>query len=252
MSIAIFGDSFAAEHSTPYQLPQDHKGWTSIVAEQFTVDNYAVSGSSLYYSWDKFNQLHGNYDRVIFLVSNWDRHYIDLGPETTSEHTWMQHQCSINQVDDCLGKLGFFTLDSNKAKLKALKDYWVHVGNDRQRQQMHRLMITDIINQRPDCLIMSGFMTKDSLFDRPRQADLCKASMMDVVHYFGKELNWDLTLWGQQYQCQRHNHLNRFNNQILADAVVKWLRTHDINELVDLPWCADTDRDWSYYFRKIS
>jgi len=251
MIIGIFGDSFAATRNMPF-TPEDHVGWTRLIEQAgFSVNNYALGGSGLYYSWDQFHQNQQSCDRVIFLVTQWDRHFIEWWEDPSAKHDWIRHQNSYSELEEKIKTLK--TRDDLRQypllvpMLEALKAYWTYIDNFEQRTSHQRLMLEDIQRTRPDALIMSGFDPHQSRYQTPLQADLNHASMIDVRHYFGK----DWARWSETYRCRRHNHLNRINNQILADAVIKWLHTHDVNEVCDLPWEVDTEKPWEYYFKKI-
>jgi hypothetical protein len=258
MKIAVFGDSYAADSHNQGndQRPQDHTGWVEMIRQMnmnITIDNYAVCGSGNYFNWDQFNQLHASYDRVIFVVSHWDRHYIELDenfkrdPSLPPYH-WL-HAHSIQQVEHTLdSQPKWFNTDPAIPKLRALRDYWIHVGNDRERRQMSQLMLADIERQRPDCLLMSGFPPDMSLLTRPNQPNIVDAMALDVFYYFGDLFKQNMGEWNSHYTCHRHNHLNRHNNRLLANAVARWLATYDVNELANLPWTTDPERKWQDYF----
>jgi hypothetical protein len=251
MKIAVFGDSFAADLNMP-DLPLDHVGWVQATRQILDQDihNHAVGGSSMYYSWEQFTDLHAGYDRVIFLVTQWDRHYIDMGDQDP-ELNWIRHQTSIDQVMETVQQLKRQgSRHQHREKLESLRDYWIHVGNDRPRQRMHDLMLRDIRTQRPDCLIMSGFGPQGSRLATPNQSNMSEACMIDLEHYFLQELNGNIGLWSQHYVCHRHNHMNRLNNATLAQAVSRWIATHDVNEVANLTWQTDPEHSWDYYFRK--
>ena len=140
-----------------------------------------------------------------------------------------------------------FNTDPSKRPLQAVYDYWLHVGNEQQRKAFHRLMLADINRTRPDCLIASGFLSNMSLIDE-RLPTLGSGEIIDRKYYFS---DMSIEESHQTYDCYRHNHMNRLNNLVFAQAMVKWLHTHDVNELIDLPWQVDTEKPWEYYFKKI-
>ena len=250
MIIGIFGDSFAATRNMPL-LPEDHVGWTQLIEQAgFSVNNHALGGSGLYYSWDQFHQNQQSCDRVIFIVTQYDRYFIEWWGDPRED--WVRHHTSFRDLEEKIETLK--TREDLRRRFpllthmfEALRSYWTYIDNFEQRTSHQRLMLEDIQRTRPDALIMSGFDHHQSCYQNPRQADLINASMIDVRHYFDK----DFMRWNEIYYCRRHNHLNRINNQILADAVIKWLHTHDVNEVCDLPWEVDTEKPWEYYFKKI-
>lgn len=148
MKIAIFGDSYAAKW--PNETP-DNLGWVSLL-EQFgySIDNYAVSGSSLYYSWKKFKSCdNAQYAKIVFIETQWDRHFI---PHISDKET-LQHMPNIKQLD----KVYNLCDDNQKEILLALKQYWILVNQDDQKKDLHQLMLNDLILSRPDMLIIPAF-----------------------------------------------------------------------------------------------
>jgi len=248
MKIAIFGDSFAADQMME-NLTQDYMSWPQILKQQgHDVTNYAVGGSSMYYSWQLFTQHQQTYDRIIYMITSWDRFFVEIPKNTPG---FLDNCCHATNPDTLTGWIkNKGQTASAKSVYQALWDYWILVGNEQQRQAFHRLMLEDIISQRPDALLISGFKPDLSLFNQPNQSNLALGSSMDLKHYFTPLLGDDWNLWHDQYECRRHCHLNRFNNQILAHAMVKWLRTHDVNDVAELKWVLDLEQDWQYYFAK--
>ena len=64
MKIGIYGDSFA----DPTQM-NPTPTWSSILSEKYKVDNYAVSGSNLYYSASLILKTFQRYEKVILVAT---------------------------------------------------------------------------------------------------------------------------------------------------------------------------------------
>lgn len=69
MKIGIFGDSFAH----PYRYKRT---WPMLMHVKYTVENYALSSSSLLYSYRKFKEYSHKYDKCIFIASCYDRYFL--------------------------------------------------------------------------------------------------------------------------------------------------------------------------------
>lgn len=69
MKLAIYGDSFADTEVNQYADLAD-LAWPRLLRNDFgQVHNYALAGTSLFYSMDRFERTHADYDRVIFVVT---------------------------------------------------------------------------------------------------------------------------------------------------------------------------------------
>lgn len=63
--LAIFGDSFA----DPNWVKNDYKAWVDLLANDYDVSNYALTGTGMWWSYDKFNSVYGNFDKYLFVVT---------------------------------------------------------------------------------------------------------------------------------------------------------------------------------------
>lgn len=69
MKLAIYGDSFADTEVNQIKHLAD-LAWPILLRNNFRqVHNYALAGTSLFYSMDRFERTHADYDRVIFVVT---------------------------------------------------------------------------------------------------------------------------------------------------------------------------------------
>lgn len=73
MNVAIYGDSFA---DTKF-VTNDYLGWPSLLEQQFRVHNFAYVGSSLWWSYNIFKEVHQKYDLNIFVVTVPGRIYLE-------------------------------------------------------------------------------------------------------------------------------------------------------------------------------
>jgi hypothetical protein len=114
-------------------------------------------------------------------------------------------------------------------------------------------MINDIINSRPDALIINAFdscefspqdsfsMHRDCCrdLDDPQQLSLWRLSDLDHQHL---GLNP-----GNIHHDVRHCHLNAENNSILAEEILQWAKTGQM-PLRDLKKYKATGHDVEHYF----
>lgn len=75
MKIGIFGCSFADE-TLPYSLDSNLQAWAHYLRIYgYDVTNYAVKGSSVWYSYNLYCQHHTEYDLILFLETTAGRYY---------------------------------------------------------------------------------------------------------------------------------------------------------------------------------
>ena len=77
-TLGIFGDSYAVDyHGHRIQDPDQKyvdKAWVNMIKNDYTVTNYAKSGSSIYYSYKLFMENHMKHDNIMFIVSGHASH----------------------------------------------------------------------------------------------------------------------------------------------------------------------------------
>ena len=79
MKVAVFGDSFAApKHDS--KTDAGLKSWVDYLSEKHDVTNYAIEGSSLYYSVRQFMTFNYPYDKIIFVTTAPGRLYLSDNP----------------------------------------------------------------------------------------------------------------------------------------------------------------------------
>jgi hypothetical protein len=75
MKIAVYGDSFVAP------IQHGHKGfdflWCNTLASKLngSIDNFAKTGTSIFYSYQKFLATHNDYDLCIFVITEPNRYF---------------------------------------------------------------------------------------------------------------------------------------------------------------------------------
>lgn len=209
MRVGVFGDSYAAKWPNE---TSDNLGWVSLL-EQFgySIDNYGVSASSLYYSWKKFKSCDlTQYDKIVFIETQWDRHFI---PHISNKER-LQHMPNIKQLDKM-----YNLCDSNEKEiLAALKQYWILVNQDDQKKDLHQLMLKDLILSRPDMLIIPAF-GPGQCFTKGR----CLYNMSWVYRLFPNSDVVDDN--DSSFNLSLVNHLTLNARIRLANSVNEWITT---------------------------
>lgn len=222
MKIAVFGDSFAFKapgNTTPNWV--DH-----VRAKYTTVDNYSLSGSSLFYSIQHFYKNHCKYDKILFVVTTPGRILLptfisdNLGtnsiPGIATIELWIKR--TQKEIDTGNTK--------NKFKLEvyqAIKNYFYYVKNHEYDVHVHDLMVDDIIKQRPDVILIPAF--KDS---HKKYAN--ETTMHDISKK--EEFAWNLE-YNLDGRDSRNSHMTVENNAIFAEQAIKWIQGSSVKINLD-------------------
>jgi len=218
MKIAIFGDSFA--HTNPLSKLKD-KAWYNLLKSQgHSVTLFSSTGSSLWYSYDKFIKNHAVFDRCIIMVTNWGRFHL---PQL-KQPFWP----GVSQIEEFLKVREFPEYDRNV--LISTYNWAIYARNDDQEIAYHQLMLQDIVLKRPDALIIPCFDYDLSRVPTGENCTLFDVSMIDILYY---RIDWqdDKGIWRRRPLRKgglelRACHMNDANNKILADKIENWLLTN--------------------------
>jgi hypothetical protein len=162
MKIGIFGDSYgdpnwlgqrAVQEDTNLKKNKPYFGWYDYLGNDFQVENFSMSCSSLYYSKTLFDQTYSNYDKILFLVTEPGRYYFH---NHDTDNLYLKHFAGMNRLERHIN-------DSKRSredikKLKIFRDYIINVRNWDLEIYFHNLMVDDIKNKRTDVLIVPCFL----------------------------------------------------------------------------------------------
>jgi hypothetical protein len=219
--LLILGDSFADIRK---KLPDfTGKSWTQLLEDdsEYTVVNKAQGGSSLYYSFKEFNQLHKEFDKVMLVITLYGRLYCPLigdetGPGSSAHHTggfW------VEQNKDRIKKNQPQNIAAIK-QLDAIRDYFLYVIDLEKDKEMNQLMLDDIKRKRPDIILVPAFQGSWQTSPQPTSW-LDQISDMEMKHY--GITHDDLNRKSGYADC-RKCHMSERNNQILFEKSLKWLK----------------------------
>lgn len=221
MKIAIFGDSFGHSYDLPeFKKYNDAVSWADILSKKYTVVNFSMSGSGVYFSFREFKKYHSEYDKIIFLVSVPGRvllpEHMKLELNTLDNgnvvHGMRRHVANVNQAEMVLnlveqekGSL------MDKKRLSAIKDYFLWVMSLEEQSAYAYLMAKEVQSIRPDALVQQT--------SGRRGNDLWTISITELEH------------WGETQETInqknlfeiRPNHLTKENNIILANKMEQWI-----------------------------
>jgi hypothetical protein len=157
MRIAIFGDSYASTYAHNHVRP--YPSWTEMLSTKYDVVNFSENGSSLYYMKRIFDQEHQKFDKIVFCITAPAR--LEFKVETLENNLkytpWYQHIPTIHTIKQRL-QISELT-DLDKKRYKILYEYILEIQDFEQEQYHHTMLVKDIINQRPDTILMPGFPT---------------------------------------------------------------------------------------------
>lgn len=229
MKIAIFGDSFAdvdAAVDFAWNINDTLKrSWYNILSKEYRIDNFAKSGSGLFYSYDQFCKVHSDYDKIIFLITAHGRIYANSIKE---------HLSGFDHILRC-----YENSQGEKQKVYASAlNYLIYIQNDEESMTFHRLMIEDIKRKRNDALLISCFNQDRSLIDT--SCSLHDISLLDIKHYDLKN-DWPSL-------DKRACHMNDENNKIFAKLLEDWVLTNNFS--MDVSQFTTSDKPVDYYFNK--
>jgi len=227
MKIGIFGDSYAANVFHP--LINDDISYIEMLYRKYDLTNFGQSGSSLFYSYRLFCNNHKSYDKIIFLVNNHGRIYLNPNDHPNIDIPSL-HIAGINNAERLLD---INKNHSEKVKLfKAVIDYMLYVKNNEQDIVFHNLMLEDIKSKRPDAILI------------------------DTKYFFGPVDN-DFKFWDidpndniySKYNDFRHCHLSKEKHIILYEMIEDCIKTGkliDVNRLINVKPSKTFDQYFKY------
>lgn len=146
VSLGIFGDSYA----TPYYNKVRDYAWLYNLSG-YKSTTYGMSGTSVFYSYQKFLENHHRFERNIFCVTE-SRRY----PDNIIKSDFNEKYYSIPNYFHAEELLKDSTYKKSHNKIKALKDLYFYFDNDFLKT-FTELMLAHVKSIRPDTLMISCF-----------------------------------------------------------------------------------------------
>lgn len=206
MKIAVFGDSYSA---SSYMNPSPT--WVDLLAEKHNVQNFSLSGSSLYFSVSLLLKHSWNFEKNILVVTQPGRIMIP-----NEHHVPQLHQRAI---------AGIRTIDHLEKNLtesdnflqryyNAAKEYFMYLQDNQYDSYIHSLMVRDAIQKVPNLIVIPAFPNSD-----------VPGINISMHHIYIKECEG----WGEtehtakEYRDIRNCHMTKENNVIFAKKVEEWI-----------------------------
>lgn len=206
MKVGIFGDSYCCNNIYLIRDKPDHtfqKSWVDHLEneENIKVNNHARPGSNLHYSFTQFKKHHNEYDKIIFVVTNWGRIWVpNFNRPCIPGLAYCEHM-----LKNCT--------DEDRIIFQAAHDYFMYLENETEKIDIHKLMVNEIINLRNDALLIPAF--KDSFVTNWEGP--CLSNISDIDDKF-----FNVPMGTPDW---RHCHFNDENNLIFFKKIINWCHT---------------------------
>lgn len=229
MKIAIYGDSWASEG---LDKPHSYLGWPEILAKQpgYEITNFAVPGSSVYFSYKEFVKHHVKYDINVFLISSPGRLFIDSIPKYSNT---AKHISSIQtlKVRKELLKTDPLFESSLKNKLdkiyNALDLYYNYLQDDEYDLTINKALVHHAKSITTNTIFIPCFKGYDEfpLIDIMRMED---AVLEFTKHYSSKDIHLNAIIDNKVLVDNRVCHMTKSNNQVLAEKIIKAINSKNM------------------------
>lgn len=210
MKIGIFGDSFSDHDEN-----NDLISWPYLLSFDYNVSNYSKTGTSTYYSYNKFLENYKKFDKIIFVVTQPHRIHTKIGPIANA----MSVNYYLNQDNLSI---------SERKILKGLKAYLensiLDEELDSQHVLFHNLMIEDIKRLHNKILFIPAFNNKGTI---------CTGSQLTDITFKENDY-WGIT--GAEWYSKkdlRQCHMSEPNNKWLYQNVKEILTALDNHVVFD-------------------
>lgn len=156
MKIAVYGDSFAQPVDFGYK--GNNFLWCNTLANKLngSINNFAKTGSSIFYSYQQFLRTYNEYDLCIFITTSINRYIKPLKLSSGQP----KHISTIDQINFFRKKL---KLNAEDIQLLNWLEGWFLSSDGNYNKCVSDLMMNDIINKKSNTIIYPCF--KESSLD---------------------------------------------------------------------------------------
>ena len=153
MRIALYGDSYGVSEE-----PLD-TSWFSILSNRldYPIDNYSVSGSSLYGSYVKFLETYDRYDLIIFLVTDPNRYPIEVD-FSEAVPKGLRHVSSLGMIDYIRQDVNHLLSNLDIQLLNDVEG-WYKASNEQFSKTVHHLLVEKIGSMHSNLIFYPCFPT---------------------------------------------------------------------------------------------
>jgi hypothetical protein len=231
MKIAIYGDSWASEFLNE---PHDYSGWPEILANQsgYEVTNFAVPGSSLYFSYKEFSENHKKYDVNIFLITDYGRLYVKSIPEYSRNKT-SKHIPNLLNVINRKKQLPNDPLDpviKNRVMkiYDTLENYYTYIQDDDRDELIDQALVHHAKSISTNTIFIPCFRGYEE-FSLINVFEMENDSMGANEKYFSKNIHVNTEIDGKLLIDVRVCHMTKRNNELLAEKLIKSIEENNMS-----------------------
>jgi hypothetical protein len=219
MKIAVYGDSFGNCNLT--NIPGDNidrgKSWVEELEKIYTVTNFSMAASSLFYSYELFLKHNKDFDYNIFLVTEPNRLTL-----TGVDNDYHLKHINLSISDFILKKSETSNDNRDLPIMNAVLGYYTYIHNQNQIDICHRLIVDSITGINKNSLIIPCFAISvpGKLLYRRSLVDISDNELPSLKLLNQKGYKpWELINDSWTFTDYRKCHLSEENNKILADII---------------------------------
>ena len=249
-SLAIYGDSFGT-HSYSGDYDSQLKGlphhWSTLLKQEYNCEltNYALSGSSVYYSYKEFERTNHQHDLSIFLVTEPSRYIKPLDFFGGEQH------CITNQAQIDVWKKTRVLSNDELELLKKL-DYWFELSDEDYQYDVSELMVDKISSVGSHVIVIPCYTIscRDEYKEKlqlPNNVNLCSLyyAQMDELKLSDEGMN---TTWVENSQYIS-GHLTPEYNKIAYENISYYIKNRVWNWNIPNSKIIDTPNKDNYYIK---
>jgi hypothetical protein len=251
MKIAIYGDSYA---NLNLHQPNDGRGksWIDILTEYHEVTNFAMAGSSVFYSYLKFKEHYKKFDYNIFIITNLDRIYNRKLDNLLDQESWYTHHSHVNlwSKDPRRTEHQLKIINSVKTYI----EYW----KDEETENVLNFNLMEMLRRdHKNCLFINAF----SKAHNPILQN--EYGLIDITCMEQEESGWiekysdnnihlgHLDENNRMLEDYRLNHLCEENNIILGSKILEAVNKRKTMLEINLKDYVKPPRDIDFYVRWV-
>ena len=253
-NLGIFGDSYThvPEHRLNDKTRND-LSWVEIVASNLKTksQNFSLSGTSIYFAFEKFIDNYKDYDTIIFSYSSHIRYpYFKQGFQFLSNiGTHGKHV-----IDNTTG-----WTEEHKKVAKNFLEVHPYIFSERLQLYLYQKIFNDVndlcYKNNIKIINIMSFENSNFLIDISERKGVCVTSLHEVsiketTTQLSNSNKLSYNLRNNVSVDPRFNHLNKINNQILAKVVLDNIDTKniiDFSKVDDLTY-DDNLLEYNYAF----
>ena len=227
MKIAIYGDSFASFEINTQSI--EGFSWVDIVKQHYeTVENFAVPGSSFYYSFVKFKEHHKSFDINIFLITQPDRLYSNvleqhLGP---GAYTTISSVLMAQQRNEKTHPKNYELI---KDITSSVLNYYAYWKDYEVEKEFHLALLEKAKRMSTNTIFINCFNnSSDDIKDN--EINLMDVSVMEksstgfIEKYSNRGIKYGYIKDDKFFTDYRKCHLSEENNIILGNKIVEAIK----------------------------